>query len=169
MFIHPFCRDRHPKPVQSFLLAEEVRKGFRFSNQGTGSDRHGLKSRIRRLGSAAKSQHSTRSLRKGRRGCIVGSVCGEPGSFLHYRCESDGRRRHQRVRLPLAGTAQIASLACLTQCNAHRKIPRSLRGVEEERGGDLRYTFECLGTGSGDFLGELCACLRRFPGFVGPG
>jgi 3-oxoacyl-[acyl-carrier protein] reductase len=34
MFIYPFCRGRHPKPVQSFLLTEQIRKGFRFSNQG---------------------------------------------------------------------------------------------------------------------------------------
>ena len=34
MFIYPFCRGKHPKPVQSFLLAEEIRKGIRFSNQG---------------------------------------------------------------------------------------------------------------------------------------
>jgi 3-oxoacyl-[acyl-carrier protein] reductase len=47
----------------------------------------------------------TRGLERGR-GRVAGGICGEPGGFLHYRCESDRRRRNQRVRLPAASTAQ---------------------------------------------------------------
>ena len=74
------------------------------------SDRHRSQSRRRRLGGAAEGSHRAQALWQRRRYRGDGRVRRRPGSSLHHRRQSDGRRRHQRVILNQAkpGAAQTA-------------------------------------------------------------